>query len=155
MAISHFVARYVAWTKYKISLSLEFPTLTIKHGRIWHMEGNWRSIYLWWRTIFSVLNYCYCVYLDCCYFPFNFHFYVSIFQVHVIFFIIFLRACKVRCLYRRNRNAKYNDTNIDYSFEDYQSSFFIVNIWTWRLQSCWWHCDVGDLQLVMILECWR
>ena len=24
-----------------------------------------------------------------------------------------------------------------------------------RLQSCWWHCDVGDLEFKTILECWR
>ena len=30
----------------------------------------------------------------------------------------------------------------------------VNNLFEWP-KSCWWHCDVGDLKLVTILECWR
>ena len=30
----------------------------------------------------------------------------------------------------------------------------MLSIACW-LQSCWWHCDVGDLKLETVLECWR
>lgn len=124
MPISHFVARYVARKKYKISQSLEFPLQTIKHGKTWSSNVPW-----------SNCNYWYWVYLDNYYFSFNLHLYahshVSIIRIHVIFYITFLRARKVRFLYRRNRNAGYNETNIESPYEDYNSSFLIVNIWTW------------------------